>query len=103
MPAASRQKGARGRVPSIHSRAGSFPRGLNPKPNASWALPMTTKSIASLLMRPPFLFVKMYFVRLGFLDGIHGFVLSVLSSAYVFSKYAKLWELQHGSQQPPEE
>lgn len=46
-----------------------------------------------LLVHPPFLFVKMYFIRLGFLDGIHGFILSVLSSAYVFSKYAKLWEL----------
>jgi hypothetical protein len=52
-----------------------------------------------LLVRPPFLFVKMYFLRLGFLDGVHGFVLSVLSSAYVFSKYAKLWELtRNGSQ-----
>jgi hypothetical protein len=46
-----------------------------------------------LLVRPPFTFVKMYILRLGFLDGIHGFILSVLSSAYVFSKYAKLWEL----------
>jgi glycosyltransferase involved in cell wall biosynthesis len=46
-----------------------------------------------LLVRPPFLFVKMYLLRLGFLDGVHGFILSVLSSAYVFSKYAKLWEL----------
>ena len=52
-----------------------------------------------LLVRPPFLFVKMYVLRLGFLDGVHGFVLSVLSSAYVFSKYAKLWELtRNGSQ-----
>jgi len=46
-----------------------------------------------LLVRPPFLFMRMYVFRLGFLDGIHGLVLSVLSSAYVFSKYAKLWEL----------
>jgi glycosyltransferase involved in cell wall biosynthesis len=51
-------------------------------------------SIADLLVRPAFLFVKMYVLRLGFLDGIHGFVLSVVSSAYVFVKYAKLWELQ---------
>jgi (heptosyl)LPS beta-1,4-glucosyltransferase len=48
-----------------------------------------------LLLRPPFLFVKMYFIRLGFLDGKHGFVLSLLSAAYVFTKYAKLWEAQH--------
>ena len=49
--------------------------------------------LRDLIVRPPFLFVKMYLLRLGFLDGIHGFILSVLSSAYVFSKYAKLWEL----------
>jgi glycosyltransferase involved in cell wall biosynthesis len=50
-----------------------------------------------LLVRPPFIFVKMYVLRLGFLDGVHGFILSVLSSAYVFSKYAKLWELERNS------
>jgi glycosyltransferase involved in cell wall biosynthesis len=49
--------------------------------------------LQDLLIHPPFLFFKMYILRLGFLDGVHGFVLSVLSSAYVFSKYAKLWEL----------
>jgi len=35
----------------------------------------------------------MYLLRLGFLDGVQGFILCVLSSAYVFAKYAKLWEL----------
>ena len=47
-----------------------------------------------LLVRPPFQFFKMYVMRLGFLDGLQGFILSVVSSAYVFTKYAKLWELQ---------
>ena len=55
--------------------------------------------LLDLLIRPPFLFVKMYFLRLGFLDGVHGFVLCVLSSAYVFSKYAKLWELHRNVSQ----
>ena len=45
-----------------------------------------------LVVKPPFLFLKMYILRLGFLDGIHGLTLSLLSSAYVFVKYAKLWE-----------
>lgn len=45
-----------------------------------------------LLVRPAFRFVQMYVWRLGFLDGIHGFVLSVLTSGYTFRKYAKLWE-----------
>ena len=47
-------------------------------------------SAADLLARPPFLFLKMYVLRLGFLDGLHGLLLSLLSSAYVFVKYAKL-------------
>ena len=45
-----------------------------------------------LLVRPPWIFVKMYILRFGFLDGVPGFLLALLSSAYVFTKYAKLWE-----------
>lgn len=52
-------------------------------------------SLYDILVRPPFLFFKMYIMRRGFLDGIQGFMLSVVSAAYVFTKYAKLWELQH--------
>ncbi len=41
----------------------------------------------------PFLvFAKMFFLRQGFRDGIHGFVLSVLYSLYTFLKYTKVWE-----------
>lgn len=47
-------------------------------------------------IRPAFQFVKMYVLRRGFLDGLEGFVLAVLSSAYVFTKYAKLFELTRG-------
>ena len=35
----------------------------------------------------------MYLLKAGFLDGIPGLILSGLSAAYVFTKYAKLWEL----------
>lgn len=45
-----------------------------------------------LILRPIFTFIKMYIIRLGFLDGIQGFILSVFSASYVFTKYAKLWE-----------
>jgi glycosyltransferase involved in cell wall biosynthesis len=45
-----------------------------------------------LLCGPPFMFVKMYFIKLGFLDGMRGFLLAVLSACHVFVKYAKLWE-----------
>ncbi|TLY27165.1 MAG: glycosyltransferase family 2 protein [Ignavibacteria bacterium] len=53
-------------------------------------------SYYNLLVRPPYLFFKMYILRLGFLDGMHGFTLSLLSAAYVFVKYAKVWELSSG-------
>ncbi len=50
-------------------------------------------SIRDILLRPAFLFFKMYILRRGFLDGLHGFILAIFSSAYVFTKYCKLWEL----------
>lgn len=46
-----------------------------------------------LLLRPLFIFIKMYIFKRGFMDGIHGLMLAVLSSNYVFTKYAKLWEM----------
>jgi hypothetical protein len=30
-------------------------------------------------------------------------MIATIGAFYVFAKYAKLWELQHGGQQPPEE
>ncbi len=49
--------------------------------------------VSQLIIRPVWVFIRMYVVKLGFLDGIQGFILCVLSSCYVFTKYAKLWEL----------
>jgi glycosyltransferase involved in cell wall biosynthesis len=50
-------------------------------------------SLIDVLVRPPWMFVKMYIVRRGFLDGMQGLVLALLSSLYVFTKYVKLWDL----------
>ena len=49
--------------------------------------------LSDIVFRPIFLFLKMYIFKLGFLDGVYGLTLAVLSSAYVFTKYCKLWEL----------
>ena len=49
--------------------------------------------VLDLIARPPFMFFKMYVLRGGFLDGIHGLILCSVSAAYVFVKYAKLWDL----------
>lgn len=51
-------------------------------------------SISDLLLRPFFLFIKMYILKLGFLDGRQGLILAVFSANYVFTKYAKYWELR---------
>ncbi|MDI6890204.1 MAG: glycosyltransferase family 2 protein [Thermodesulfovibrionales bacterium] len=48
--------------------------------------------ILSLTLRPLFTFLKMFFLRRGFLDGRYGLILSLLYSYYTFLKYAKTWE-----------
>lgn len=47
----------------------------------------------SLIARPAFIFVKMFVLKRGFLDGLPGFVAAGMSAVHVFSKYVKLWEL----------
>jgi glycosyltransferase involved in cell wall biosynthesis len=49
--------------------------------------------IGDLIIRPFAIFIKMYFMKMGFLDGVQGFILAIFSSAYVFTKYSKFWEL----------
>lgn len=53
-----------------------------------------------LLFRPCFTFFKMYFLKLGFLDGRLGIILSTLYASYTLAKYAKLWEMNRGGRQP---
>jgi len=50
--------------------------------------------LSGIVLRPIFIFIKMYIIKLGFLDGAQGFILAVFSSAYVFTKYSKFWELK---------
>ena len=53
--------------------------------------------ISDIVLRPLFIFIKMYIIKRGFLDGVQGFILAVFSSAYVFTKYCKLWEIKKNS------
>jgi glycosyltransferase involved in cell wall biosynthesis len=48
--------------------------------------------LTKLVVNPLWVFIRMYIVRLGFLDGIPGLILCIVSANYVFTKYAKLWE-----------
>jgi glycosyltransferase involved in cell wall biosynthesis len=51
--------------------------------------------LSDLTFRPFFKFLKMYVLRQGFRDGYHGAVLCGLSAFHVFTKYAKLWHINH--------
>ena len=52
-----------------------------------------TFSLFKLLFHPPFRFIKEYFFKSGFRDGLPGLVIALSTTYYVFIKYAKLWEL----------
>lgn len=54
-----------------------------------------------MLLNPPGRFMRMYFLKLGFLDGRAGFINAVLGAFYVFLKYAKLWEMRQDSAPEP--
>lgn len=47
------------------------------------------------VFRPTGTFIKMFVLKLGFLDGIHGLILALFSSYYVYIKYVKAWEIQN--------
>ena len=47
-----------------------------------------------LLLRPPLKFIEVYLLRLGFLDGIAGFIIALSSAYAVFVRYAKLREME---------
>ncbi len=50
-------------------------------------------SIGQIVFNPIYKFVRMYIIRLGFLDGIEGFLLASTSSMYSMVKYFKLREI----------
>lgn len=52
-----------------------------------------------IVLEPFYKFMRMYFFRLGFLDGLEGFVLSSTSALYSMVKYYKLYELYRGEKE----
>jgi glycosyltransferase involved in cell wall biosynthesis len=73
-----------------------FPKFLN---YAEWGAAQAFRDgrragIAEIVLRPWWRFLRTYFVQLGFLDGMHGFILCALQAFGVFLKYGRLWE--HG-------
>lgn len=46
----------------------------------------------NLIFRPVVKFFETYFYKAGILDGLPGFIISAITSFYIFLKYAKIWE-----------
>jgi glycosyltransferase involved in cell wall biosynthesis len=51
-------------------------------------------SILKLLLKPISKFFETYFFKLGFLDGLYGFIISVNAAHSIFMKYSYLYELK---------
>lgn len=49
-------------------------------------------NVFQLIFRPLHKFIKAYIIKMGFLDGLPGFIIAIASSFYIFVKYVKLWE-----------
>lgn len=48
--------------------------------------------LSQLIFRPLYKFIRVYIIKMGFLDGLPGFILAVSNAFYIFVKYVKLWE-----------
>ncbi len=57
-----------------------------------WLQDDSTFRLHRLLFRPFLRFIRCYFIKRGFLDGLPGFVIATGVATSVFLKYAKLWE-----------
>ncbi len=53
----------------------------------------TRSNLFKIMLKPPFKFFRDYVLKLGFLDGFYGFVISRISAHATFLKYVKLREL----------
>ncbi len=60
-------------------------------------------SALAMVTRAPLRFLQLYFLRLGFLDGLAGFQVCMHTAYYSFLKQAKHWEMHYGLSQPDPE
>lgn len=61
-----------------------------------------TVTFLDLWLRPLVYLLKNYVFRLGFLDGLSGYIYHRMQADYVFTKYARLWEKWQAVKQPDE-
>ena len=51
--------------------------------------------VAFIILRPIFKFLEVYFLKLGFLDGLAGFIIANSSAYAIFVRYVKLREIEN--------
>jgi hypothetical protein len=56
-----------------------------------------------MAIAPPLRFLHCYLFRLGFLDGLAGLQISMLTGYSSFAKQLRMWEIEYGRQQPDPE
>lgn len=57
-----------------------------------WAEENKSFRVLDMVFRPLFRFFRCYILKRGFLDGLPGLTIAVMTAFAVFAKYAKLWE-----------
>lgn len=68
---------------SIHDARGRFATGATP-------------NLRDLVVLPAYRFIRSYFFHLGFMDGVEGFIMSVVWAVFGFLVTAHLYDLQAG-------
>jgi len=54
--------------------------------------------VSDLAFRPLFRFLRCYILKRGYRDGVPGLIIAGFTSFGVFTKYAKVWEIEHQSE-----
>lgn len=54
-------------------------------------------SLTKLIFKPWTKFIECYFLKLGFLDGLPGFVIAISAGYSMFLRWAKIWEITRNS------
>lgn len=93
--------GSVGRLQSrlIHDSHRDFHHALNKFTHYAWLWAQQrhgkgrTSNVPNAVLHAAWMFLVIYFIRLGLLDGRRGFLMSVLFAQYTFNKHAALWTL----------
>jgi len=52
-------------------------------------------SVFSIVVKPIVRFIRFYFIKKGYKEGVPGLIVAIAESYSAYMKYAKLWEMEH--------